>query len=254
MLFKFFPGRIVPVATSFLPPNLFTSHTFSRSSLRDCEFALKHKPDYDKATIRAANCCFEISSFDKCIEYCDGLLSRQPELEEAARLRQRAVSSKKVKERDERARKAAERRERERDDALLDELKKRGIKTDGNSELAGAELFNSNFFEGGLSLELLEPKFPQLARSRVHLDGAALVWPVVLMFPEYKLTEFVQSCSENDSVNGILEMIFDERPDWDVERKYDPGSVGVYYEDRKNGKVHSVAASDTLKTVLGKES
>lgn len=65
-----------------------------RSSLRDCQLALKLKPDYTKAIIRAANCAYKINQYDRCIEYCDEILLGTPENKEILDLRHKAISDK----------------------------------------------------------------------------------------------------------------------------------------------------------------
>lgn len=58
--------------------SLQISDCFSyRSSLRDCQIALKLKPDYDKVINRAAYCSYKIQQYENCLEYCDKLLTKQ---------------------------------------------------------------------------------------------------------------------------------------------------------------------------------
>lgn len=61
----------------------------------------------------------------------------------------------------------------------------------------------------GISLELiegrknpdlkdLEPQVPQIAQSRVHLDGQnKLIWPVMILYPETHQTDFIQNFHED---------------------------------------------------------
>lgn len=50
-----------------------------------------------------------------------------------------------------------------------------------------------------LKLSDLEPQFPDAVRSRVHMDeNGKLVWPVIFMYPEYKLTDFIQAFHEDE--------------------------------------------------------
>ena len=51
-----------------------------------------------------------------------------------------------------------------------------------------------------LDLKDLEPNFPDALRLRVHFgEDGRLVWPVVFMYPEYKLTDFVQEFHEDST-------------------------------------------------------
>jgi len=49
-------------------------------------------------------------------------------------------------------------------------------------------------------LSLLEPCLPQLVHSRVFLQDETncLVWPVVFVYPEYKIMDYIQQFSEQD--------------------------------------------------------
>lgn len=42
------------------------------------EQALKFKPDYVKAILRAIQCCVQLKEFDKCFDLCDKYLKLLP--------------------------------------------------------------------------------------------------------------------------------------------------------------------------------
>lgn len=59
--------------------------------------------------------------------------------------------------------------------------------------------FNQTIFNfaGQFSLETLEPHLPQLIHNRVHFDeGGDLVWPAILVYPEYKVMDYIQEFKE----------------------------------------------------------
>lgn len=85
--------------------------------------ALKNKPDYDKAIIRAANCCLHISQFDKCVEYCDKILFQQSENEEMLELRQKAINIKKNQERDARKKEIEQKKKIAKEEKLINTVK-----------------------------------------------------------------------------------------------------------------------------------
>ncbi|KAJ8938934.1 hypothetical protein NQ314_011286 [Rhamnusium bicolor] len=94
-----------PEIESSLLNNRAAAHYFLknyRSSLKDCELALKIKPDYDKVLVRAANCCFEMKHYQKSKEYCDKILDKQTDNKDILELRKNSINAAKLKERDDR--------------------------------------------------------------------------------------------------------------------------------------------------------
>lgn len=148
-----------------------------RSSLRDCELALKLKPNYIKVLIRAANCSYEIQQYDKCIEFCDRVLSIEKNNKEIIELRQKAVKGLKIKQRDLRIEEKKLRKEN--------------------------ELLKCVFEKTGKQFEMheLEPIVPQLQGCRVHFNEEknGLIWPVVFMYPEYKVMDCLQEFREDET-------------------------------------------------------
>lgn len=148
-----------------------------RSSLRDCELAVKLKPDYKKVLIRAANCAYQIQHYEKCVEFCDHVLAIEKNDKEMVELRQKAAKGLKIKERD----------------ARVQEKKLRQEK----------EFLERVFERTGRRFELhdLEPILPQLQGHRVHFDEGRkrLIWPVVFMYPEFKIMDCLQEFAEDET-------------------------------------------------------
>lgn len=58
---------------------------------------------------------------------------------------------------------------------------------------------NRRRFLDGLRLEDLEPQVPQLASFPVHLnEDRRLVWPVIFLYPEHKVVDFIQKFAEDE--------------------------------------------------------
>lgn len=52
--------------------------------------------------------------------------------------------------------------------------------------------------EGGInSMKQLESTFPEVVQRSVHLQDGCLVWPVLLLYPEYQTTDFIQEFHED---------------------------------------------------------
>ncbi|KAI5733989.1 hypothetical protein M8J77_001127 [Diaphorina citri] len=96
----------------------------------------------------------------------------------------------------------------------------------------------------------LEPNFPEITLRPVHTDdNDRLVWPVLFLYPEYRITDFVQEFHEDVTFDSMLEEMFSESPGWDEDRKYVPGRLSIYYQD-PNGKPQRVPTTSTLGEVL----
>lgn len=48
-------------------------------------------------------------------------------------------------------------------------------------------------------------------------------------------------------------MMFEESPLWDLEKKYNPTSIRMYYEHRESGKLYVVDPNCSLKEVLSQK-
>ncbi|XP_057658120.1 DNA polymerase interacting tetratricopeptide repeat-containing, protein of 47 kDa [Diorhabda carinulata] len=229
-----------PEINATLLNNRAAAHFFLknyRSSLQDCELALKIKPNYEKALVRAANCCVEMKNYKKAIDYCDIILNKEKDNRIVLDLRKKCVSAAKIKERDERKREHQEKKRNEEEDVIINEIIKRGYMIEGGTR-------------GNLSLDKLEPHFPQLVHNRVHLDETGtLVWPVVFVYPEYKIMDYIQEFDENQTFSEQIEAMFKSPPDWDEQKKYIPNQLNIYFETSRN-KIRLIEQTMTLGNVL----
>lgn len=208
-----------------------------RSSLNDCLAALKLKENYPKALHRAAECLFHLRQYDNCIQYCDKIIENDKSNKAFQELRSKAINSKRLAERDRRKLIAAEKKDEKQGMELLDAVRSRGIRFKGKDSSV-------------LKLSDLEPQFPEAVKSQVHLDeNGKLTWPVILMYPEYKLTDFIQSFHEDEIFTNILSEVFADHPEWDHEKKYTLDRVRVYFED-ENERVHHIPKKWTLGKAL----
>lgn len=214
-----------------------------RSCLNDCLAALKLKNDYSKALCRAAECYFHLNNFDDCINYCDKIISCEKDNRTFVDLRSKAELAKRVAERDRRKQLAASKKEEKRGSELVDAVQSRKIKFKGKGK-GSAEL----------KLSDLEPQFPDAMRNHVTIDESGrLVWPVIFMYPEYKLTDFIQAFHEDETFENMLSEVFSEHPEWDTEKKYTPQNVRVYFEDTFGGRLHNIPNKWTLGQALTHE-
>nr|XP_023030446.1 tetratricopeptide repeat protein 4 isoform X1 [Leptinotarsa decemlineata] len=243
--------------------NRAAAHVFLknyRSSLRDCELALKVKPHYGKALVRAANCCFEMRQYKKALEFCDEILDENNNNTAILDLRSKCINNMKVQERDDRKKKSNLKKKIQGEKVLIEEIITRGYNVengvDGNSQNINLCLskIDSNHWMGkhfgNLSIDKLEPHFPELVNNRVFLNESNnLVWPIVFVYPEYKIMDYVQQFNEEQIFSEQLYYVFENFPEWDHERKYKPDHLNVYYETSKK-KIVKVDIQKTLKDIL----
>lgn len=187
-----------------------------RSALFDSERALSFNADHTKAQIRAAKSALEVAKYDTCIEYCQKLLSTQSKDKDITELLNTAKKKKMIQERD--------LRKKERNDALNNEKKEGVIKAIIER---GIKIRNCDD-EDDIDLSKLEPTLPGAQDSIVHIEDGILKWPVLFLYPEYQMTDFVKACPENVPLINQLEQLFPAP--WDEENKYSCGSINVYFE------------------------
>lgn len=205
-----------------------------RSSLIDCRAALALSPTHLKAITRAAQCEAKLNRFSEAAQWCD----RGLEVEKNEQLTEmRAEYSAKAKqvERDERKRAAKEKKKKEETAALLDAVKKRGVEVNG-----------------GLSMEMLEPLHPAAVQRRVRLEDGKLVWPVLFLYPEKGETDFIEEFREEEQFLQHLEVMLGEgveRPGWDLEARFTPDNVHLYFENKSQELVKVNHASTLAEAV-----
>jgi len=191
-----------------------------RSSLRDCEAALGITATHSKAVLRGAQCCFKLKHYTECIEWCDKGLTQDSNKTELIKMRAESVLLHKSVERDARKRLAAEKRAKQEHHALLELIRERGIKVESKGS--------------SLTLADLEPCHPAAVQKKVRLEDGVLVWPVLFLYPEVGETDFIEEFRETDHFTDHLELMFGaevDRPPWDLQGRYSPQSIVIYYED-----------------------
>ncbi|CAH1390389.1 unnamed protein product [Nezara viridula] len=198
-----------------------------RSCYNDCKAALKASPIYVKAEKRLAQVCFELHLFDECVDLCDKLLKGAVD-NKLSSLRLRASKQKNVRDRNLRKEEVKKKKEEIKKATLKKMIEERGIK----------------FFDKSC-WELHETVLGQT----VQIDGDHLVWPVIILYPEYKTSDVIENFHEKNTFQEQLDVIFEQPPDWDAESKYTPTSIVVHYED-VDGKIHVVNKNSTLGSVL----
>ncbi|VEN33913.1 unnamed protein product [Callosobruchus maculatus] len=183
---------------------------------------------------RAANCCYEMRQYNKAIHYCDMILDKEKDDRTMLDLRKKCVGLAKVSELSERKKQFIMKKKEKEEENLVKTILDRGYKLE----------------EGNLSLEKLEPCFPQLVHHRVHMDeNNCLVWPVVFVYPEYKIMDYIQQFHENTTLLEQMLEVFEAYPEWDERQQYKAENLNVYFEMPKK-KLRKVDVNATLRETL----
>lgn len=186
-----------------------------RSALCDSEKALTYNPNHGKARLRAAKAAFEVAKYDLCIEHCQKLLEDTKD-KEVIDLLNTAKKKKMLTERDQRKQAHIDAKNAVQKETVIQAIIQRGIKISNCAD------------EQDVDLSKLEPSLPGAQDSIVHLENGILRWPVLFLYPEYQMTDFIKECPENVPLVSQLEQVFPAP--WDQNNKYSCTTVNVYFE------------------------
>ncbi|KFU86596.1 Tetratricopeptide repeat protein 4, partial [Chaetura pelagica] len=216
-----------------------------RSALSDAIQARKLKPTHLKAIVRGALCHLELKNFSEAIAWCEEGL--QIDSKEKKLLELRAKADK--------------------------------LKSVCCSFLALTLLITPVCFFGLLALFFLQERNIKLVLepsneeeeisdglaeisldgfhsdsamgAKVHLDADGnLNWPVLFLYPEHEQTDFIAAFHENSRFIDHLMVMFAELPPWDLERKYLPSNLELYFEDEERAEMYELNPEHTLLQAL----
>ncbi|KAL0861581.1 hypothetical protein ABMA27_009080 [Loxostege sticticalis] len=187
-----------------------------RSALFDSERALSFNPEHTKARLRAAKSALEIGNYDTCIQHCQKLLETQSKDKEITELLNTAKKKKMIYERDQRRKEKSDAKNSEQREGVVKAIIERGIRISDCDD------------EDDIDLSKLEPSLPGAQDSIVHIEEGILKWPVLFLYPEYQMTDFIKACPENVPLLNQLEQLFPAP--WDEANKYSSDKVNVYFE------------------------
>ncbi|NWZ33920.1 TTC4 protein, partial [Brachypodius atriceps] len=219
-----------------------------RSALNDAIQAKKLKPTHLKAIIRGALCHMELKNFSEAIAWCEEGL--QIDSKEKKLLEMRAKADRlKLEGTFLRTQTGFCTRCEGRAVMGTDLLSERNIKlvlepsdeeeevSDGLAEIS-LDGFHSDSATG----------------AKVHLDAdGSLNWPVLFLYPEHEQTDFTVAFHENSRFIDHLMVMFAELPPWDLEKKYLPNNLELYFEDEEREEMYEVNPEHTLLQVLQHE-
>lgn len=180
--------------------------------------------------------------YSQCIDYCQRILTTKPQDKEVADLLAKARQKLLIQERDERKKKRLHAIRSEQQEVVVKAVKERGIKI--------YEWIKKKNEDLDLEQEylLLETNTSNsIPDETVHVEDGVLHWPVLLIYPEYKVTDHIKACPETHSLLSEIEQVFPAP--WDDEGKYSLGNINIYYEGY-NMKLVSVDPNRLLSELL----
>jgi len=215
-----------------------------RSALNDCIEARTFKSCHLKAIMRGAMCYVELNLFTEAVAWCDEALDLSPTDKQMTHLRAKADRLMREAESSKRRELAAKQKKVREQQQIVAAVQKRGV------ILSGSER-SSN----GAASNLFPLKSHHAAGAQVQLNSdGVLLWPVMVLYPEYGETDFVEAFSELSSFSEHFEVMFGgEKPAWDVEAKYQPDDLQVFFESKETQTLHEIDASSTLLSALQHE-
>ncbi|NWW97093.1 TTC4 protein, partial [Rhynochetos jubatus] len=204
-----------------------------RSALNDAIQATKIKPTHLKAIIRGALCHMELRNFSEAIAWCEEGLQIDSEEKKLVELRAKADRLK-VSIKAGRAVMGSDLLCERNIKLVLEPSNEEEEISDGLAEIS-LDGFHSDNATG----------------AKVHLDsGGSLNWPVLFLYPEHEQTDFIAAFHENSRFIDHLMVMFAELPPWDVERKYLPSNLELYFEDEEREEMYELNPKHTLLQVL----
>ncbi|XP_074121955.1 tetratricopeptide repeat protein 4 isoform X2 [Sminthopsis crassicaudata] len=220
-----------------------------RSALNDVTAARKLKPDHLKAIIRGAMCHLELKNFSEAMSWCDEGLRLDSKEKKLLDTRAKADKLKRAEQRDIRKAQMSQRKAEAQKEALLRAIQARNIRLQppgprrGEEEEEEEEEELPNLPGGPGSQNALGP--------RVSLDGEGrLSWLTLVLYPEYGQVDFISDFHEESRFMDHFMAMFEEPPSWDVERKYRPAHLELFFEEEAQQEVHQLDPKSTLLEAL----
>ncbi|CAO1614140.1 unnamed protein product [Parajaminaea phylloscopi] len=203
-----------------------------RSTLRDTSKALGLDPKSSKAFYRAAKALLSLGKLVEAIDCCDHALANDQSNKEVESLKTTIIRKAEQLERTEREGKERERRKRELDTALKKAFLARGLWI-SVSPRPPAESVDPHFSQDRLPAAS-SSAYPLSSTDWVPPDviRTPIVFPVMLLYPQYAQSDFIQDFHEDTAVGDHLDAMFPPESrgslPWDQKGEYISPNLNVY--------------------------
>jgi hypothetical protein len=214
-------------------------------AIADCTTAIKIDSNNTKAYFRAASASFHLAKYNQAINYCRGgiLKVNSPEARKPFRALLAKIKNKVQELEDRAAREKMLMEEKEQNQNLFSEA----------CSLRGITFRNS----GKNSYQLSASKYD--AESYYDAANFELHWPVLILYPQFGMSDFVRDWNENSTVEEVFSTIFpsisegssvDMYPPWDTDKKFYIENLSVSVERSDGSLVQISSMRSSLKSVL----
>ncbi|NWW80720.1 TTC4 protein, partial [Climacteris rufus] len=220
-----------------------------RSALNDAIQAKKLKPTHLKAIIRGALCHMELKNFSEAIAWCEEGLQIDSKEKKLVEMRAKADKLKvNIKA-------AWHLQCLSLWDPWWERAPCKFVCSKRNIKLVAEPSDEEEEVSDGLAEMSLDGFHSDSATgAKVHLDAEGnLNWPVLFLYPEHEQTDFTVAFHENSRFIDHLMVMFAELPPWDLEKKYLPSNLELYFEDEEREEIYEVNPEHTLLQVLQHE-
>uniref|UniRef100_F7DTS6 Tetratricopeptide repeat domain 4 n=1 Tax=Ornithorhynchus anatinus TaxID=9258 RepID=F7DTS6_ORNAN len=216
-----------------------------RSALSDVSAARKLRPNHLKAIIRGALCHLELKNFAEAVSWCQEGLKLDSTEKKLLEVRTKADRLQRAGQRDARKAKLKEQKARVQREALLRAIQERDIKL---LPLAAGEKEDDEEEEdegGSLGVGPIPGATVSLG------EDDRLTWPVLFLYPEHGQTDFISAFHEDSRfIDHLAVMFAGEPPPWDLEQKYQPSHLELYFEDDQRGEIYQLDVGSSLLQAL----
>lgn len=218
-----------------------------RQAIKDSGRAVVLDRTYTKAWFRVFDCCEKLQKWNEGLEMVEKAFDYLPGRTEETtnkiiKYREQFAEHKKNIEKKERKRKMEERKKEKLENLLIQKIRDSGV----NLVMPEAEDGEDN--DGRRLLRSIETSHP--SGCQVNLRDGLLHWPVTFVYPEYQMTDFIESFAEDTTLGTMLTNMFAEVPCWDQDRKYLVENMNVWIENRKSEKLFKIDINAPLNVAL----
>jgi len=228
-----------------------------RKALNDCAKAIQSNPSNMKAYLRSAKSLFAVDKLVEAIDCIEKGLHIEPEnetfLNEKKKYSSKLELVKKAEIKKEQFRLARFKEEQ----TLMERVNSRGIKYKTSKPIKPYDIKSQEDFNVERNSLLPSVYHPQAGHHRVIYDveTSTLFWPIMILYPEYSESDFFSQCDEQTLFIEIITLALEHRLPWDVEEKYSPETVSIFFEGKVNDKttLFKVGNELTLADVLAHE-
>uniref|UniRef100_A0A0N5AJE4 Wheel domain-containing protein n=1 Tax=Syphacia muris TaxID=451379 RepID=A0A0N5AJE4_9BILA len=227
-----------------------------RSALRDCVFARKFDPSNCKAVTRGAECLIELDYGQQCLDWIESSRLQMPKKDKDDKaqeaffaklleLEKKAKHCQLLEAKNARKNKLVEKKDIAAKKRLLNAFSNRHLKFKPPFSFDSPEVFEWS------QIEVFLPQTQ--SHQLVSLDdNDVLLWPLLIQYPEFGQVDFLKECSEESELGQVLDPIFQEAAEWDLEHSLRPDNVRYFItlDVYDENEVFEVYSNDTLKFIF----